>query len=34
VQFRGAALISPASFSFARDDRLLLTPGCYEFATR
>jgi hypothetical protein len=34
VQFRGADLISPASLSFARNDRVLVTPGCYEFSAR
>ena len=31
VQFRGAGILSPTSLSFARDGRLLVTPGCYEF---
>lgn len=34
VQFRGPALISPTTLSFAKDDRVLVTPGCYEFVTR
>jgi hypothetical protein len=34
VQFRGADLISPASLSFARNDRVLLAPGCYEFSAK
>ena len=32
VQFRGAGTIAPSSLSFAADGRLLITPGCYEFA--
>jgi hypothetical protein len=31
IQFRAAGLISPASLSFTRAGRLLVTPGCYEF---
>jgi hypothetical protein len=31
VQFRGAGLLAPTSLSFARDGRLLVTPGCYIF---
>jgi len=34
VQFRGAGVILPASLWFTADDRLLVTPGCYEFLTR
>lgn len=34
VQFRGAGLMTPTSFFFARDGRLLVTPGCYEFDAR
>jgi len=34
VQFRGAGLIAPTSLFFADRRRLLLTPGCYEFAVR
>lgn len=34
VQFRGAGVIQPTSLSFAGPDRLLVTPGCYEFRTR
>jgi hypothetical protein len=34
VQFRGAGTISPTSLFFARDGRLLVTPGCYEFDPR
>ena len=32
VQFRGADVVSAASLSFA-GDRVLVTPGCYEFST-
>jgi len=32
VQFRGAGLISPSSLWFNEDGRVLVTPGCYEFA--
>lgn len=32
VQFRGAGVIAPSSLSFATSGRLLVTPGCYEFA--
>ncbi len=31
VQFRGAGIIAPNSLSFARNGRLLATPGLYEF---
>ena len=31
VQFRGAGIISPTSFFFAKDNRVLVTPGCYAF---
>ena len=31
VQFRGAGILSPSSFSFGRGGHLLVTPGCYEF---
>jgi hypothetical protein len=31
VQFKAADMISPASFSFAPGNRVLVTPGCYEF---
>ena len=34
VQFRGAGLVAPASFHFPDMNRLLVTPGCYEFAVR
>jgi hypothetical protein len=31
VQFKGASLLAPSSLSFAKGNRLLVTPGCYEF---
>jgi hypothetical protein len=31
VQFTGAGLIGPTSLFFSRSDKLLVTPGCYEF---
>ena len=31
VQFRGAGVVTPTSLFFARDGRLLVTPGCYVF---
>ena len=34
VQFRGAGLVAPSSLSFTSRGRLLITPGCYEFAPR
>jgi hypothetical protein len=34
VQFRGAGVISPSSLFFAAKNRLLVTPGCYEFDPR
>lgn len=34
VQFRGADVIAPNSLFFTKDGRLLVTPGCYEFAAR
>jgi hypothetical protein len=34
VQFRGAGIISPTSLAFTARGRLLVTPGCYEFAPR
>lgn len=33
VQFRGAGIISPTSLSFPENGRILVTPGCYVFAT-
>ena len=32
VQFKAAGTIAPNSLFFTRDGRLLVTPGCYEFA--
>ena len=32
VQFRGAGIVSPASLGFSENGRILVTPGCYEFA--
>ena len=32
LQFRAAGIISPTSLFFTRTGRLLVTPGCYEFA--
>jgi hypothetical protein len=34
VQFRGARLLAASSLFFAGSDRLLVTPGCYEFSIR
>lgn len=34
VQFRAAGLLSPSSFSFPSRQRVLVTPGCYEFSTK
>jgi len=34
VQFRGAGIMSPTSFFFTRDNRVLITPGCYAFDSR
>lgn len=31
VQFRGTGWLTPTSFFFAPHDRVLVTPGCYEF---
>lgn len=31
VQFQAAGVIAPSSLFFARNGRLLVTPGCYEF---
>jgi hypothetical protein len=33
VQFRGAGIVSPNSLFFGKNDRLLITPGLYEFQT-
>jgi hypothetical protein len=32
VQFRAGGILSPSSLWFNQDGRLLVTPGCYEFA--
>lgn len=32
VQFRAAGVVAPSSLSFSARNRLLITPGCYEFA--
>jgi hypothetical protein len=32
VQFRAAGLLTPSSLWFNREGRVLVTPGCYEFA--
>ena len=32
VQFRGAGILSPSSLWFSDRGRVLVTPGCYEFA--
>ncbi len=32
VQFRGAGMVAPASLWFNEAGRVLVTPGCYEFA--
>lgn len=34
VQFRSAGLIAPTGLSFTGRNRVLVTPGCYTFATR
>ncbi len=34
VQFRGAGIMAPSSLWFSPEDRLLVTPGCYEFLAR
>ena len=31
VQFRGADILTPTSLFFAKNGRLLVTPGCYIF---
>jgi hypothetical protein len=33
VQFKGADLITPTSLFFAKDGRILVTPGCYAFTS-
>lgn len=32
LRFRAAGVVSPSSLSFSGRDRVLVTPGCYEFA--
>jgi hypothetical protein len=32
VQFRAGGIVSPSSLSFPDRNRVLITPGCYEFA--
>lgn len=32
VQFRGTGPMTPSSFFFTKDGRVLVTPGCYEFS--
>jgi hypothetical protein len=34
VQFRGTGVFTPESLFFPAPDRVLVTPGCYEFDTR
>jgi len=34
IQFRGARVLAASSLFFAGPDRLLVTPGCYEFTVR
>ena len=34
VQFEGAGTIAATSLFFAAGDRLLVTPGCYEFSIK
>jgi hypothetical protein len=34
VQFEAASLLSPGSLFFTANGRLLVTPGCYEFAVK
>lgn len=34
VQFRGAGILAPSSLWFTAGDRVLVTPGCYEFLSR
>ena len=32
IQFRGAGIVAPSSLWFSEKGRVLVTPGCYEFA--
>ena len=34
VQFRGAGIMAPSSLFFGKNNRILVTPGLYEFAAR
>ena len=34
IQFNGAGIIAPTSLFFTRDDRVLVTPGCYAFSRK
>ena len=34
VQFRGAGIMTPSSFFFTTSNKILVTPGLYEFGTR
>jgi hypothetical protein len=34
VQFHAAGVLAPASLSFTKDNRVLVTPGCYAFSAR
>jgi len=34
LQFRGSELMVPTSFFFTKDNRILVTPGCYEFSAK
>lgn len=34
LQFHAAGIVSPASLAFAKGDRVLVTPGCYEFSAK
>jgi hypothetical protein len=34
VQFQAAGLVSPSSLHFPSPGRVLVTPGCFEFAVR
>jgi hypothetical protein len=34
VQFRAAGIIPPTSLFFTETDRILVTPGCYEFSAK
>ncbi len=31
LQFRAAGIVAPSSLSFVAPNRVLVTPGCYEF---